>query len=45
MDIHPWPRMHRLAMVPLSRDEAYALMSLAADCRVTQVVDIRTGRR
>jgi acetamidase/formamidase len=27
----------------LSRDEAYSLTSLAADCRVSQVVDIRKG--
>jgi len=31
------------APVPMSRDEAYALASLTADCRVTQVVDIRKG--
>jgi acetamidase/formamidase len=30
-------------MVPMSRDEAYALSSMVADCRVTQVVDIRKG--
>jgi len=30
-------------MVPMSRDEAYALTSMAADCRVTEVVDIRKG--
>jgi acetamidase/formamidase len=30
-------------MVPMSRDEAYALTSLIVDCRVTQVVDIRKG--
>ena len=30
-------------MVPLSRDEAYALTSMVGDCRVTQVVDIRKG--
>ena len=30
-------------MVPLSRDEAYALTSMIGDCRVTQVVDIRKG--
>lgn len=30
-------------MVPMSRDEAYALTSLAADCRVSEVVDIRKG--
>jgi len=30
-------------MVPLSRDEAYSLASMVADCRVTQMVDIRKG--
>ena len=30
-------------LVPMSRDEAYALTSMVADCRVTQVVDIRKG--
>jgi acetamidase/formamidase len=30
-------------VVPMSRDEAYALTSMVADCRVTQVVDIRKG--
>jgi acetamidase/formamidase len=30
-------------MVPMSRDEAYALASLTADCRISQVVDIRKG--
>ena len=30
-------------LVPLSRDEAYALVSMVGDCRVTQVVDIRKG--
>jgi acetamidase/formamidase len=30
-------------MVPMSRDEAYALTSMVADCRVTQVVDVRKG--
>jgi acetamidase/formamidase len=30
-------------MVPMTRDEAYALASMVADCRVTQVVDIRKG--
>ncbi|MGH7334699.1 MAG: acetamidase/formamidase family protein [Candidatus Rokuibacteriota bacterium] len=30
-------------MVPLDRYEAYSLASMAADCRVTQVVDIRKG--
>ncbi|MGH9712364.1 MAG: acetamidase/formamidase family protein [Candidatus Acidiferrales bacterium] len=31
------------SMVPMNRDEAYALASMAADCRVSQVVDIRKG--
>src|SRR4030095_15556379 len=30
-------------MVPLDRLEAYSLTSIVADCRVTQVVDIRKG--
>jgi len=30
-------------MVPMSREEAYALTSIAGDCRVTQMVDIRKG--
>lgn len=30
-------------MVPMDRYEAYALTSMAADCRVTQMVDIRKG--
>jgi acetamidase/formamidase len=30
-------------MVPLSRDEAYSLVSMVGDCRVTQMVDIRKG--
>jgi acetamidase/formamidase len=30
-------------LVPMSRDEAYALVSMVGDCRVTQVVDIRKG--
>ena len=30
-------------MVPMSRDEAYALTSMVGDCRVTQMVDIRKG--
>lgn len=30
-------------LVPMSRDEAYALTSMVADCRVTEVVDIRKG--
>jgi acetamidase/formamidase len=29
--------------VPLTRDEAYSLVALAGDCRVSQVVDIRKG--
>jgi len=29
--------------VALSRDEAYALVSMVGDCRVTQVVDVRKG--
>jgi len=29
--------------VPMSRYEAYSLASMAADCRVTQVVDVRKG--
>jgi len=29
--------------VPMSRDEAYALVSMVGDCRVTQVVDVRKG--
>ena len=29
--------------VPLTRDEAYALVSMVGDCRVTQVVDVRKG--
>src|SRR5207244_6256433 len=29
--------------VPLSRAEAYSLASMVADCRVSQVVDIRKG--
>ena len=29
--------------VPMSRDEAYSLASMTADCRVSQVVDIRKG--
>jgi len=31
------------AIVPMSREEAYALTSMVGDCRVTQVVDIRKG--
>jgi acetamidase/formamidase len=30
-------------IVPMSREEAYALTSLVGDCRVSQVVDIRKG--
>jgi acetamidase/formamidase len=30
-------------IVPVSREEAYALASIVGDCRVTQVVDIRKG--
>jgi len=30
-------------MVPMNRYEAYSLASMAADCRVTQVVDVRKG--
>jgi acetamidase/formamidase len=30
-------------MVPMSRDEAYALTSMVGDCRVTEMVDIRKG--
>ena len=30
-------------MVPMSREEAYALTSMAGDCRVTEMVDIRKG--
>jgi len=30
-------------MVPMDRYEAYSLTSMTADCRVTQVVDIRKG--
>jgi acetamidase/formamidase len=30
-------------MVPLSREEAYALASMMNDCRITQMVDIRKG--
>jgi acetamidase/formamidase len=30
-------------LVPLSRPEAYSLASMVADCRVSQVVDIRKG--
>lgn len=30
-------------MVPMTREEAYALTSMAGDCRVTEMVDIRKG--
>ena len=30
-------------MVPMTRYEAYALVSMAGDCRVSQVVDVRKG--
>ncbi len=30
-------------MVPMTREEAYALTSIVGDCRVSQVVDIRKG--
>lgn len=30
-------------MVPMTREEAYALTSMVADCRVSEVVDIRKG--
>jgi acetamidase/formamidase len=30
-------------MVPMSREEAYALTSIIGDCRVSEVVDIRKG--
>ena len=30
-------------MVPMSREEAYALTSIVGDCRVSEVVDIRKG--
>jgi len=29
--------------VPLNRYEAYSLVSMVGDCRVTQVVDVRKG--
>ena len=29
--------------VPLSRHEAYSLVSMVGDCRVSQVVDVRKG--
>jgi len=30
-------------MVPMSREEAYALTSIVGDCRITEMVDIRKG--
>jgi acetamidase/formamidase len=30
-------------MVPMDRYEAYALTSIAVDCDITQMVDIRKG--
>jgi acetamidase/formamidase len=36
-----WLAMQQI--VPMSREEAYALTSIVGDCRVTQVVDIRKG--
>ena len=30
-------------IVPLDRYEAYSLTSIVADCRVTQIVDVRKG--
>jgi acetamidase/formamidase len=30
-------------MVPMDRYEAYSLVSMAADCRVSQIVDVRKG--
>jgi len=30
-------------MVSLTRYEAYSLVSMVGDCRVTQVVDVRKG--
>jgi acetamidase/formamidase len=36
-----WLSMQQL--VPMSREEAYALTSIVGDCRVSQVVDIRKG--
>ena len=30
-------------LVPMTRDEAYALTSMVGDCRVTQMVDVRKG--
>jgi acetamidase/formamidase len=35
--------LSKQTMVPLNRYEAYSLTSMVADCRVTQVVDIRKG--
>jgi acetamidase/formamidase len=30
-------------MVPLDRYEAYSIVSMVGDCRVSQVVDVRKG--
>jgi acetamidase/formamidase len=30
-------------MVPMSREEAYSLISIIGDCRVSQIIDIRKG--
>lgn len=35
--------LSRQTIVPMSREEAYALTSIVGDCRVSQVVDIRKG--
>jgi acetamidase/formamidase len=31
------------AIVPMSREDSYALTSIVGDCRVSQVVDVRKG--
>jgi acetamidase/formamidase len=35
--------LSKQTIVPLSREESYALTSIVGDCRVSQVVDIRKG--
>ena len=35
--------LSKQTIVPMSREEAYALTSIVGDCRVSQVVDIRKG--
>jgi acetamidase/formamidase len=35
--------LSKQVIVPMSREEAYALTSIVGDCRVSQVVDIRKG--